>query len=82
MQELQDRSAQRKPPRVVPEGGAEEQREDRRADAVRAAFVAGARGRRLDSTDPQIRAAWLRGRAFAAQQAAGLRPLDTVRRKP
>jgi len=61
---------------------AEERAEERAIEVQLGAFTDGNLGRSLRHVDPVLRAAWLRGRAFGAQQRAGLRPIDTVRVKP
>ena len=45
------------------------------------AWKKGRAGRRCRSVHANIRRAWAAGRRFAWQEARGLRPLDTVRRK-
>lgn len=48
----------------------------------RVAWTIGASGGRCRWDEISLRRAWGAGRAFAKLRAAGLRPLDAVRRKP
>lgn len=61
---------------------AEERAEEREIALYRSTFRDGRDGHALRHHRPELRRTWLRGRAYAEQMRAGLRPLDTVRRKP
>ena len=61
---------------------AEERAEEREIALYRSAFREGRDGHALRHHRHDLRATWLRGRAYAEQVRAGLRPLDTVRVKP